>query len=255
MCSILIVDDEQRTRDGLAKYLSAVGAPFHVAGVAEDGVEALRMMDRLQPDVVITDINMPHMDGLTFVETLREANEDAQVIILSGYDEFAYAQRAMRAGACEYLLKPVDRRYLTELLTKLWNKTLRTRQSISPTLPEVGEKAAADDLGARALERVLERWNDPDLTLDSIAAELYVNTNYLRQLFKKRAGLSFVKYIREYRLRQAQKLLSGGDLQVQQVAELVGYEDSRYFTNCFHDWCGQSPSEYREACLGSVGRA
>ena len=250
MCSILIVDDEQRVRDGLAKYLSGVGAPFHVAGVAEDGIEALKMVDRLQPDVVITDINMPHMDGLTFVESLRQANDEAQVIILSGYDEFAYAQRAIRAGACEYLLKPVDRTYLMALLQKLWVKILRIRQQ-NPIVPvETPDNPIdADDLGARAVTRVLERWNDPNLTLDSIAGELFVNTNYLRQLFKKSTGVSFVRYIREYRLRQAQKLLVSTDLQVQQVAERVGYEDSRYFTNCFRDWCGQSPSEYKEACL------
>ena len=249
MCSILIVDDEQRVRDGLAKYLAGVGAPYHVAGVASDGLEALKMVDRLQPDVVITDINMPHMDGLTFVENLREANEEAQVIILSGYDEFAYAQRAIRAGACEYLLKPVDRAYLMALLQKLWAKILRLRQQnpiIPPEMPS--EPADSEDLGARAVALLSQRWNDPTLTLDVIAAELFVNTNYLRQLFKKKTGLSFVRYIREYRLRQAQKLLLSTDLQVQQVAEHVGYEDSRYFTNCFRDWCGKSPSDYRDAC-------
>ena len=250
MCSILIVDDEQRVRDGLAKYLSGVGPPFHVAGVASDGLEALQMVDRLQPDVVITDINMPHMDGLTFVESLREANDEAQVIILSGYDEFAYAQRAIRAGACEYLLKPVDRGYLLALLQKLWGKVMRLRQQASPILSEALEKPIEDDdLGTRAVVRVLASWNDPTLTLDAIAAELFVNTNYLRQLFKKRTGIPFVRYIREYRLRQAQKLLLQTDLQVQQVAERVGYEDSRYFTNCFRDQFGQSPSEYKEACL------
>jgi len=136
------------------------------------------------------------------------------------------------------------------LLQKIWDKILRARQQ-NPMVPvePPDHPADADDLGTRAVARVLERWNDPTLTLDAIAGELFVNTNYLRQLFKKTTGISFVRYIREYRLRQAQKLLVSTDLQVQQVAERVGYEDSRYFTNCFRDWCGQSPSEYKEACL------
>lgn len=244
MCSILIVDDEQRVRDGLSRYLSGLGPPFRVAGAARDGEEALRLTGRLAPDVVITDINMPHMDGLTFIEQLREANEDAQIIILSGYDDFSYAQKAMRLGACEYLLKPVDREYLKELLDKLWRRIRNTRAA-PPPLPALAPPDS-EDLVDRALALILARWNDPALVLDEIAEQLFVNTNYLRQIFKKKTGVSFVKYIREYRLRNAQKMLRATVLQVQQIAEQVGYEDARYFSNCFRDWCGQTPSEYKE---------
>lgn len=255
MCSILIVDDEERVRSGLSKYLSNVGSPFFVAGTATDGVEALQMVDRLQPDVIITDINMPHMDGLEFVEQLRLANEDAQVIILSGYDDFLYAQRAMRAGACEYLLKPVDRKYLLNLLETLWKKTLKNRclQATAEAPNPITDKTQ-ESLADKALELLLQHWDDPALTLDQIAKQLYLNTNYLRQLFKRKTGVSFVKYIRDYRMRQAQLLLSSTELQVRQVAQRVGYEDTHYFTNCFRDWCHQSPSEYKEACADSIRR-
>ena len=107
MTSILIVDDEPVIRKGLSTKLNQSGE-FKVVGCAEDGVEALKMIDQLQPDIVITDINMPNMDGLEMLERIHEADDEIAIIVLTGYDRFSYAQRALRAGAADYLLKPIS---------------------------------------------------------------------------------------------------------------------------------------------------
>ena len=98
MVSLLVVDDETIIRRGLLTTLGKQEG-LMVVGAAESGTDALRMVEQLQPDLVITDINMPNMDGLQLLEQLRAIDEDLTFIVLTGYDHFSYAQRALRAGA------------------------------------------------------------------------------------------------------------------------------------------------------------
>ena len=107
MMKILIVEDEARIREGIVKLLSRAGSGFEVAGEAENGRDGLRMLLSVQPDVVITDIRMPDMDGLEMLTEMVKAGLRTKAIVLSAYSEFEYARTAMRLGVTEYLLKPV----------------------------------------------------------------------------------------------------------------------------------------------------
>lgn len=251
MTSILIVDDEAIIRNGLKSMLSRDEA-FTVVGTACDGREALRMVDQWQPDIVITDINMPNMDGLELLERIHEADEDITIILLTGYDQFSYVQRALRAGATDYLLKPISPRVLLETLTKAANRVLKLKAQqkrfelleklVLPKAQETGEV----DVQTKMMAIIQQRWNDPDLNMDMIADELYMNYNYLRQVFKAKNKLSFVKFIREMRLQNAARLLVTTDMQIKRISEEVGYVDSAYFSICFRDAYGVSPREYRD---------
>lgn len=251
MTSILIVDDEALIRNGLQSLLNREEA-YTVVGAADDGAEALRMVDRWQPDIVITDINMPNMNGLELLERLHEADEDLTIIMLTGYDQFSYVQRALRAGASDYLLKPISPGVLLATLEKAvarikqrkerQRRTMMLEKLVFPRLPEAGTPDIQDKMTAI----IQARWNDPELTMDMIAGELFLNANYLRQVFKAHNRVSFVKFIREMRLQNAARLLASTDLQVQQVSDRVGYVDSAYFSSCFREAYGCSPREYRE---------
>lgn len=104
---IIIVEDEIRIQEGMKKLLHKISPDYHVLGIAEDGLEALEMMEREMPDLVITDVRMPNMDGLEMIEEMQRRSMSAKIIILSAYSDFEYARRAMRFGVSEYLLKPV----------------------------------------------------------------------------------------------------------------------------------------------------
>lgn len=104
---IVIVEDEPRIRDGLARLLAKIGPDYRVVGKASDGLEGLRLVSELRPDLVITDVRMPDLDGLAMLERLRDAAVDAKAIVLSAYSEFSYAREAIRLGVSEYLLKPI----------------------------------------------------------------------------------------------------------------------------------------------------
>lgn len=119
MYRILIADDEAGIRGGLARYLKKHTADFEVVGTAKDGREALRLSEELLPEVIITDINMPKLDGLEYLESLKELLPDSKFLVISGYDRFDYAVRCLRLGVREYFLKPVDTEKLMEVLRAL----------------------------------------------------------------------------------------------------------------------------------------
>lgn len=106
--SVMLVDDEEEVRQAIIKKLDWNAAGFDVIGYAENGEEALEMVENLRPDVVMTDIHMPFMDGLTLCRKLKEISKNTKAIIFSGYDEFEYAQEAIKLEVEEYILKPID---------------------------------------------------------------------------------------------------------------------------------------------------
>lgn len=126
MFKVMIVDDEPQIRKGLRTIIPWESFGFAVTAEAEDGVEALERAAAHAPDVVITDIRMPRLDGIGLAKELKSRCPDIQVLILSGYNEFAYAKEAMKYGVADYLLKPVDPEELGPVLSatydRLWER-------------------------------------------------------------------------------------------------------------------------------------
>lgn len=122
MYKVLLVDDEADVREGLVQEIQWGACGFTIEGTAENGREAMELAERLEPDVVITDISMPFQDGLQLASWLREFQPLCKIVILTGYDEFDYARQAITLSVDEYLLKPFSAESFTELLGKIKDK-------------------------------------------------------------------------------------------------------------------------------------
>jgi len=128
MIGVLLVDDEQFARQGLRNLIDWRACGYEVIGEADNGEEALRLIQELRPELVITDIRMPVLDGLELIRRVSSSGAAApKFIIVSGYDDFKYAQQAMRYGVCDFLLKPVDQDELQEILLKLGPRIAKDR--------------------------------------------------------------------------------------------------------------------------------
>ena len=117
--NVLLVDDEKEVCQIIIRKLDWESMGFHIVGYAANGVEALEMAEELQPDVVMTDIKMPYMDGLTLSRKLKEAYQKIKIIIFSGFDEFEYAKEAIKIEAMEYILKPINEKELREVFERI----------------------------------------------------------------------------------------------------------------------------------------
>jgi len=124
---VLVVEDEDVIRRNIVNFIKRFSTDFEVVGDAENGLRALEIYNENEPDIVITDILMPQMDGIQLIEKLRQDNREIAFIIISGYDEFAYAQSAMRLNVFDYLLKPFLPQQLADVLLKVKESIDRRR--------------------------------------------------------------------------------------------------------------------------------
>ncbi len=119
MYRLIVVDDEEEVRKGIIEKIPWKELGFNAIFEAANGVEALEIADRVIPDVVVTDIKMPFMDGIKLSEKMKMRFPDVKIAILTGFDEFEYAQRAVKLNVEEYVLKPISSKELIEVLLKL----------------------------------------------------------------------------------------------------------------------------------------
>ena len=116
---IILVDDEEEVRKSIIRKIDWTAVGFAVGGDAENGEDALKKIENLEPDVVLTDIRMPYMDGLTLAERIRQKYPSIKIVIFSGYDDFEYAKQAIKLNVTEYILKPVNVEELTAILKRI----------------------------------------------------------------------------------------------------------------------------------------
>lgn len=119
MYKLILVDDEEEVRHGILEKIEWDKHGFEIAGEAENGLEALEIAEKTIPDIVITDIKMPFMDGLTLAKKIREKYPTTKIIILTGFDEFEYAKKAIQLNVVEYILKPISCKELVKVLDEL----------------------------------------------------------------------------------------------------------------------------------------
>jgi two-component system response regulator YesN len=151
---LLIVDDEPKIRNGLCRHFSAPALGFDAVETAENGFTALEKARAGKPDVILTDICMPGVNGLDMIEKLAAEQAGAKIVVISGHDNFAYAQRALRCGVHDYVLKPIDLERLDNMMRCLREELARQatrREQVTFALDSVSKNRGAlvNDLFAR----------------------------------------------------------------------------------------------------------
>lgn len=234
---ILIIDDEPKIRNGLSNLL-ARREGWEIAGAYENAADALKYLAVNQVDVIITDIKMPEISGLELIARIRERDKKTAIIILSGYSNFQFAQRAIELGVSRYLTKPTNPRELICVLEETEKKLggKQEKEEDSGKIPNLFVQKAADYIKLNYSEKI---------SIKEIADQLYLSPNYLSELFKKHTGKTISEYLTEYRLEKACQLLDHAEYRVGDVSGMVGIHDGRYFSNMFKKKYGMTPTEYR----------
>ena len=244
--SVLVVEDEPLIRENLVKKLRENCPGFEVVGEAADGREALDAMAELSPDVLITDIRMPVMDGLALAKETYYSHPEVSVVIVSGYDEFEYARSAISHGVKDYLLKPVAAADLRATMSRLAVKLDAEQEKFETAHPLLPDAASQEEL-VRTVQEYLRAHFTEEVALGELAERFHVNPPYLSRLFKRQVGAAPARYLRDLRISLARKLLDERrDLEIKEVGVLAGYPDQGYFSRIFRQTVGASPQEYRE---------
>jgi len=238
MIKCLIADDEDVIRKGIRSMVESSGLGIQVVSEAGDGEEAIREVRLKKPEIILADVNMPKLNGLDFVERANEIVPDSIVIIISGYDDFKYVQRALRLRVYDFILKPVNRGNLYSTLSG-------AVYSIYKKDYEPIKDMKDEDIIDMAVAKIEERYSDDELRLSTIADEMFVSTAYLSRGIKERVGKTFSDYLTDIRIRKAIDLMTHSkSVMIYSVAEQVGYSSQHYFCRIFKEYTGCTPSEY-----------
>lgn len=248
MLKVLIVEDEEMIRKGIVLTVDWSSLGCVVVAEASNGEEGLEAVRRYNPTLIITDIKMPKMDGIEMMRQLRQAGNNAYVIILTAYDTFTYAQNAIRLGAADYILKPFHDGDLEKAIRSIQARYL-TSEKPAPALSDPGlKKGGKSKYVQSAISYIETHYADPTLSISAIADTLNISEGHLSHTFKKETDSTLLAYLTRFRIHKAMELLQDCRVKVYEVAEQVGYRDIAYFSSTFKKMVGVSPSEYQDTC-------
>lgn len=250
--SVLLVDDEEDVIQIIMKKMDWESMGFQIAGYAHNGVEALEMAEELQPDVVMTDIKMPYMDGLTLSRKLKELYRTVKIIIFSGFDEFEYAKEAIQIEVEEYILKPIDAGNLKEVFGRIREKIDREmdekrnvdklREYYMESLPILQENFYTSLIDGRIPEGKVDKYlSNYQIGLTGpyyVVSILHVSTSDIpRNMNPFLLGVS-VKKLAEEHMEEEWKsriLMYLGDILV--ITQLEAQEQITEFTDFMDQFC------------------
>lgn len=252
MYKVIVVEDETVARRGIILTTGWEGLNCMIVGEASDGEEGISLITRLNPDIVVTDVKMPRLDGVEMIARLREGGCSSKFILLTAYNDFKYAQSALRLGVSDYLIKPLQDGELEEAVIRVCGQLKEHEKSQEegrelPILQFYPERSVRSKYVEQAIGFIRSHYRE-DITISTVAGDLEISEGYLSRVFKKETDYTFTNYLIYYRIQMAANLLRDCRVKVYEVADRVGYSDTNYFSAQFKKIVGVSPSEYQDRC-------
>lgn len=247
----MIVDDEQLIRRGIISLVDFSSLDITTIYEAKNGEQALTLYHQHQPDFILMDINMPAKDGLSTARDIKALNRHAMIAIITGYDYFQYAQTAIKIGIEDYILKPVDKDDILNVVHKMVAK--KADANIARELGQVVVEQRANQTQSSVLIRryIEDNIYNKALTLAGVASHVGFNKSYLSGIVKQIYGMPFQSYVTQRRMEQAKILLLTTDMKNYQISDAIGYDDVNYFATKFKRSFQITPKQYRQQVINN----
>ena len=246
MYQIIVIDDNQATANMIAHTIDWAAIGCVVCHVAYSGEMGRNAIIKYKPDLIITDISMPDIDGLKMVELTQELVTDAKIIFISAYDKFKYAQTAISLHAFGYVLKPFSQDELVRLVEKAVAVISRERKA--------EEKVLEDDDALQGLPLLLKSILEyihihvsEGISLEHLSRVFDISPSYISTLIRKYTGKRYMDFLTDARMKKAKLLLKNPRYRVEEVSSEVGYKNYITFYRVFVQHFGTSPSNYRDS--------
>ena len=211
---IIVAEDEQRAREGICKLITGISEKYQVMAQASNGETALELIEQLSPDVVFTDLKMPYMDGIQLIQEARIRGIRTEFVVLSAYADFQMARQCISLDVTEYMVKPVTRNELENVLVRLEARIKGSRvylpggesknKSLRSHYPD------AHPMVLRALD-IIEKKYAQKITQTDLAEKLGISPQYFSYIFSKHVGEGFAVFLKRYRIQQAILLFQRGE--------------------------------------------
>ena len=237
---LLMIDDEQTSFEIVKATIDWASMGISLE-YAESAHEAMEMIKADIPDIILTDIMMPGMDGFELIEWIKANSYNCEVIILTAYGTFEYARKALDYGVTGYLLKPINEAELKELLNKAIYNISQSSQQVDHI------NAVNYSLPVRLACEYIEKNFQENINLNKISNYVSLSKNYFCNIFKKETGITIWDYLLRIRMEEAKRMLLETEQKTYEISEKVGYDDPSYFGRLFKKYTGFTPIEFRDS--------
>lgn len=259
---LLIAEDEQMLRTGLAS-LNWASQGITLLAAAKNGLQAVEMAEEHPVDILLSDIRMPGLSGMEVAQFVRDRYPGAEILFLSGYEEFEYAKKAISLHANNYILKPAMPQEVLRAVGAAKDKIVQrrredeTKRQMEMELQNLSKVASVtqtptEEAGIPTEEDITQVVNyihkhyQESLNLAALAEEFHFNPVYLSRLIKKKSGHTFTELLTSTRMYHAARLLRDTVLKNGEICTRIGMGDERYFGQVFLRTYGVSPQQYRK---------
>lgn len=246
---ILIVEDNQEIREFLHKVLS----PHYTVHEAEDGVQGLELAERLIPDIIVSDVMMPEMDGITLCNRLKEGDKTNHipVILLTANSTIEHRVEGLRSGADSYISKPFNLEHLMVRIEKLLEiRTLLKRKYMKLSgvtdLEQIEICDPDKEFLAKVEALIEENLEDSEFTVEALEQAMDYSHVQLYRKIKSISGVTVVEFIRNYRLKRSVDMMRRGSMRINEIMYAVGFATPSYYSKSFKKRYGKSPQEFQE---------
>ena len=235
-----MIDDEQTSFEIVKATIDWASMGISLE-YAESAHQAMDMIKADIPDIILTDIMMPGMDGFELIEWIKANSYNCEVIILTAYGTFEYARKALDYGVTGYLLKPINETELKELINKaIYNISQNSKQADHIN-------AVNYSLPVRLACEYIEKNFQENINLNKISNYVSLSKNYFCNIFKKETGITIWDYLIRIRMEEAKRMLLETEQKTYEISERVGYDDPSYFGRLFKKYTGFTPIEFRDS--------
>lgn len=249
MYRVVVIEDEEAIRKGIIMSIDFSALNCILIGEASNGVEGIKLIQEKKPDIVITDVTMPLMSGIEMIEQTLEFNYTS--IIISGYDEFSYAKKAIKLGVCDYLMKPIDKEELNNVIQSIVSGfDLSSR--ISGLLKEKNQIEHIQLLETlnkedHLVDKIMEYINlhySEKIFLSDIADVLNYSESLLSKRFRRVTQMTFNEYLNRLRIQKSIEYMKKGTYGLTEISDICGFSDYKYFSTVFKKYTGYAPSQF-----------
>lgn len=245
----MLAEDDDFIRNAMAYLYPWTAWQCQICASAENGRQGIELIRREKPDIVITDVRMPLVDGIRMLE--ETCDMDYEAIVVSAYDEFSYAKDAMRRGVQDYVLKPIEEDELADAVTRCIERIEEKRR-----LRAVAERNEEHDGSGfplperqvnyhvrKALTFIEDHFAEK-MMLSDVCDALGISATHLNDLLKEHTGHTFNDLLMRYRIHRAIRLINSTHHKIYEISAMVGIPDYQYFSTVFKKLTGCSPREY-----------
>ena len=248
---IVIADDENAEREILSDILTRHFGQGVDIRCVENGRQAVTMVTISEADIVLMDIEMPGLSGIEAARQIKAESPDVKMIFVTAFPLFSYAQEAVKLGASDYILKPVNSDDVIASVQRAMDQREAERQLsqvAERTIKAPEEVEEANQLISKVKKYLQHNYMNVDISLDSVSNIVSLNPTYFSALFKKETGVNFLDYLTDLRIQAARSLLTDPLRSTSEIASMVGYDSAGYFARAFKKRTGMTPTEYRKKC-------